>query len=161
MDWAAEPDSSSLGDIEKHAVEVVETKAASTDSLLDKNGLPLVPQPSRFKDDPLVCPFPSGIYRWLILTKSQELAVMDEMGCSHSSQFLCVPGSLQLGRRQSEVRSPSSCFPSGLFSCTHAQFGSPRRGLTRRLHDGIVHNHLRHHCRWSHCERCSLRKSLP
>ena len=26
--------------------------------MLDCNGLPLVPQPSRFKDDPLVCPFP-------------------------------------------------------------------------------------------------------
>jgi hypothetical protein len=40
--------SSSDGDTEK------QSRNPSSDLILDPNGLPLVPQPSRFKDDPLV-----------------------------------------------------------------------------------------------------------
>ncbi|KAJ7108767.1 major facilitator superfamily domain-containing protein [Mycena epipterygia] len=57
-------ESSSLADSEKHAVEIHE-KTASTSSLaLDRHGLPLVPQPTRFKDDPLNWP---SWMKWAVL----------------------------------------------------------------------------------------------
>ncbi|KAJ7672439.1 major facilitator superfamily domain-containing protein [Mycena polygramma] len=57
-------DSTSLADSEKHAVEVQEQTASTSSLALDGHGLPLVPQPTRFKDDPLNWP---AWIKWTVL----------------------------------------------------------------------------------------------
>lgn len=68
-------DSSSLADSEKHAVEIHE-KASTSSLALDRHGLPLVPQPTRFKDDPLARhSIVEFMKKELVLTKTPRIGL--------------------------------------------------------------------------------------
>lgn len=69
---------------------------------LDNNGLPLVPQPSRFKDDPLVSTFSPAVF---FSNQYPELAGMVEMGCPHTSRLHGLPRTLQFRSDQPLARS--------------------------------------------------------
>ena len=91
---------------EKAGIATFESAALETgddrEFLLDHNGLPLVPQPSRFKDDPLVCrPVSRPLDQVLIRL---ELAIMAQMGCSTPSLLHGHDGTFQLRRHQSISR---------------------------------------------------------
>lgn len=76
--------SSSDGDTEKQSSNRSDSEATL---IYDHNGLPLVPQPSQFKDDPLVC-ISHECGCMLIVT---ELVIVVEMGSSPPSRLYGLP----------------------------------------------------------------------
>jgi hypothetical protein len=80
-------------------------RSVSEDLKLDATGLPLVPQPSRFKDDPLVSVSAFSCNRHACeLTNVAELACMAEMGGINPSWLYGLLGTIQCGSRQSQSR---------------------------------------------------------
>jgi len=66
---------------------------ASDELKLDVRGLPLVPQPSRFKDDPLVS---MHVYcAETIVNPTVELAFMAQVGCIDSGWIYGILGAIQ------------------------------------------------------------------
>lgn len=88
---------SSADDPEKHFPSTPSTLGGFIhhDLRLDPNGLPLSPQPSRFKDDPLVSLISLPRQRTGINCSTPELAIVVEMGRSNPSGLHGFPGSLQ------------------------------------------------------------------
>jgi hypothetical protein len=67
---------------------------------LDKHGLPLVPQPSRFKDDPLVRNFLVSAEQSTLTTLGTELARMAQVGRPDPGQLHGLLGPFQCRRYQ-------------------------------------------------------------
>lgn len=96
-DEMSEHSTSDVYDPEKHVDVSHKEYLPDVESIvhLDKHGLPLVPQPSRFKDDPLVR---IGLFTAACqpsLTLRVELACVAQVGHPDTGQFHGLPGSFQ------------------------------------------------------------------
>lgn len=99
--------------VEKPGYDSSNKSDTDADLKLDKHGLPLIPQPSRWMDDPLVYenslymisnPFDASNFCAQRLTSSTELATMAKVGGPDPGLVHGLPRPLQLCRRQPESR---------------------------------------------------------
>jgi hypothetical protein len=97
------PNGDSISDLEK-------SDEATATLKVDPHGLPLVPQPSDFKDDPLVSDYLSSAQAVIVIPNRihadshPELAPMAEVDSLAAGQLHGLPGAVQRSCSQSQFR---------------------------------------------------------